>query len=55
MSGQDNIQTAKDLYAAFKRGDPNAVTAALAENFKMQFSSDLDDIPWAGVSVVHSG
>ena len=35
MSVQDNIQTVKDLYAAFNSGDRNAMTAALAENFKM--------------------
>ena len=55
MSAQDNIQTVKDLYAAFNRGDRNAMTAALTENFKMQFSSNLGDVPWAGVHHGHSG
>ena len=55
MSAEDNIQTAKDLYAAFNRGDRDAMTAALAENVEFQSKPGAGEIPWAGVRHGHSG
>ena len=55
MSAEDNIQTAKDLYAAFNRGDRDAMTAALAENVEFESKPGAGEIPWAGVRHGHSG
>ena len=55
MSAEDNIQTAKDLYAAFNRGDRDAMTAAIAENVKFENGAGAGEIPWAGVRHGHSG
>ena len=55
MSAEDNIQTAKDLYAAFNRGDRDAMTAALAENVEFKSEPGAGEIPWAGVRHGHSG
>ncbi|MEE2636235.1 MAG: nuclear transport factor 2 family protein [Acidobacteriota bacterium] len=54
MSAQDNIQTVKDIYAAFNRGDRSAMTAALAENVELQSEAGANEIPWAGVHHGHS-
>ena len=55
MSAQDNIQTVKDVYAAFNRGDRDAMTAALAENVEFENRAGAGEIPWAGVHHGHSG
>ena len=55
MSAEDNIQTAKYLYAAFNRGDRDAMTAALAENVEFKSEPGAGEIPWAGARHGHSG
>ena len=55
MSAQDNIQTVKDIYAAFNRDDRNAMIAALAENVEFENRAGAGEIPWAGVHHGHSG
>ena len=55
MSAQDNIQTVKDVYAAFNRGDRDAMTAALAENVEFENRAGAGEIPWAGLHHGHSG
>ena len=55
MSAQDNIQTVTDVYAAFNRGDRDAMTAALAENVEFENRAGGSEIPWAGVHHGHSG
>ena len=55
MSAQDNIQTVTDVYAAFNRGDRDAMTAALAENVEFENRAGASEIPWAGVHHGHSG
>ena len=55
MSAQDNIQTVKDIYAAFNRDDRNAMIAALAENVEFVRSPGAGEIPWAVARHGHSG
>ena len=55
MSAQDNIQTVKDIYAAFNRDDRNAMIAALAENVEFESSPGAGEIPWAVARHGHSG
>ena len=55
MSAADNIQTMKDMYAAFKRGDRNAMLANCAENVQLVLDIGIGEIPWAGVYEGHSG
>ena len=45
MSAQDNIQTVKDIYAAFNRDDRNAMIAALAENVEFESDPGASEIP----------
>ena len=47
MSAQDNIQTVKDVYAAFNRGDRDAMTAALAEN--VEFENREEQVKFHGL------
>ena len=55
MSAQDNIQTVKDIYAAFNRDDRNAMIGALAENVEFESSPGAGEIPWAAGRHGHSG
>ena len=55
MSAQDNIQTVKDIYAAFNRDDRNAMIAVLAENVEFESDPGAYEIPWARAQHGHSG
>ena len=55
MSAQDNLQTTKDIYAAFKRGDIDAIVASCAED--VEWGTDnigAGELPWAGVRHGHA-
>ena len=55
MSAADNVQTVKDMYAAFQRGDRNAMIANCAENVELVLDSHVGEIPWSGIYQGHSG
>jgi len=55
MSASDNVQTVKDMYAAFQRGDRNAMIANCAENVELVLDSHAGEIPWYGMYQGHSG
>ena len=55
MSAQDNIQTTKSIYAAFKRGDRGAMLALCAEDVKLLLETGAGELPWAGVYEGHAG
>ena len=55
MSAQDNIQTTKSIYAAFKRGDRAAMLALCAEDVKLLLETGAGELPWAGVYEGHAG
>ena len=55
MSAVDNIQTCKDMYAAFKRGDRGAMVARSAENIQIGLDIGVGEIPWAGEYQGHAG
>jgi len=44
MSAQDNIQTMKEIYAAFHRGDRSVMTATLAENVEFKSEAGANEI-----------
>ena len=51
MSEQENVQTVKDLYAAFERGDIQAILGALAEDVDWGYDTVAsEDIPWYGTN-----
>ena len=54
MSSEANVQTVKDIYAAFTRGDRDTMLATLAENIRFESESAAGEIPWAGVHVGHA-
>ena len=55
MSAQDNIQTTKSIYAAFKRGDRAGMLAMCAEDVKLLLETGAGELPWAGVYEGHAG
>ena len=55
MSAHDNIQTAKAVYAAFKRGDRAAFLVLFAENIRLVSEPGAGELPWAGVYEGHAG
>ena len=55
MSAQDNIQTAKDMYAAVKTGDSAAVLECCAENVQVVLDIAAGEIPWSGKYEGHAG
>ena len=55
MSAADNVQTVKDIYAAFKRGDRNAMIANCTENVELTLDIGVGEIPWSGTYQGHAG
>ena len=56
MSAADNVQTVKNMYAAFKRGDIEAILESCSED--VEWSADnigAGEFPWAGVRHGHAG
>ena len=49
MGTQENIQAVKDLYAAFDRGDIDAIINVLAEDVDWGWESVAGEVPWLGV------
>jgi ketosteroid isomerase-like protein len=49
MSEQDNTQIVKEAYAAFKRGDTNAILNLLADDVKWFHPGPTNIIPVAGM------
>ena len=47
MSSQDNVQTLKEMYAAFKQGDLDGVMAHVAEDIEL-LAPSLGEFPWGG-------
>ena len=47
MSSQDNVQTLKEIYAAFKQGDLDGVMAHVAEDIEL-LAPSLGEFPWGG-------
>ena len=54
MNEQANVQTVQALYAAFERGDLEAVLAGLAEDVEW-WSAGPPDVPYAGSFKGHDG
>ncbi len=51
MSEQENVQTVQDLYAAFDRGDIQAILDPLVEDVDWGFDNVAnDEVPWYGIS-----
>jgi ketosteroid isomerase-like protein len=46
---QDLIKTVQELYAAFGRGDLNAVLEGLAEDVDWGLDSTTKNVPWYGI------
>ena len=55
MSAHDNIQTMKDMFAAFTRGDGAAMLKCCAENVRVVLDIGVGQIPWAGEYEGHAG
>ena len=55
MSAADNIQTMKDMFAAFKRGDGAAMLKCCAEDVRVVIDIGVGQIPWAGEYEGHAG
>ena len=49
MSTQDNIKTAQQLYAAFDRGDIDAIINVLAEDVEWGWETVATEVPWLGI------
>ena len=50
MSTQENIQTVKDIYAAFDRGDIDVIINSLADDVDWGHESAVsNDVPWYGI------
>ena len=53
MSADENLRKAKDLYAAFDRGEIDTIINALPDNTAWSYNSSAEnDIPWFGT---HNG
>src|ERR1043166_8231757 len=48
MSEQENVKTVQDAYAAFSRGDINAILELLAEDVSWTVPGPGDIVPFAG-------
>lgn len=53
MSEQDNVRVIQDIYAAFGRGDIDAILDALSNDSQLHHSGLPGAVPWA--SRTHSG
>ena len=50
MSTEENVQTAKDIYAAFDRGDVDTIINSLADDVDWGHESAVsNDVPWYGI------
>ena len=49
MSGKDNIQTVKDIYDAFGRGDVATILDAVTDDVSWGSEASTADAPWWGV------
>ncbi|HMF29220.1 MAG TPA: nuclear transport factor 2 family protein [Candidatus Cybelea sp.] len=54
MSEQQNVQSIKDAYAAFERGDVAAILAMLTDDVKWEMPGPAE-IPYAGLRKGHTG
>ena len=53
MGADENLRKAKDLYAAFDRGEIDTIISALPDNTAWSYNSSVEnDIPWFGT---HNG
>ena len=53
MGADENLRKAKDLYAAFDRGEIDTIISALPDNAAWSYNSSVEnDIPWFGT---HNG
>jgi uncharacterized protein len=50
-----NIQTVKDVYAAYAAGDLEAVLARLSEDVDWENSGGVTDVPWLTRQTGHAG
>ena len=48
MSGKDNIETIKNVYAAFGRGDVGAIIVAVTDDVDWASDTSSDGAPWYG-------
>ena len=49
MSADENLRKAKDMYAAFDRGEIEPIISGLADNVKWGYNTTVEsDIPWFG-------
>lgn len=55
MAENENVQVVKDAYAAFQRGDMDALFALFAEDIRWQTPGPQDVIPYAGERRGHEG
>ena len=55
MSAADNLQTVKNIYEAFNRGDIDAILASCAEDVEWGVDGGTGELPWAGVRHGHAG
>ena len=55
MSAADNLQTVKNIYEAFNRGDIDAILASCAEDVEWGVDVGTGELPWAGVRHGHAG
>jgi len=49
VSGKQNIETIKAVYAAFGRGDVNAIVDAVTDDVDWASDTSSDGAPWYGV------
>jgi uncharacterized protein len=49
VSGKDNIETIKSVYAAFGRGDVGAIVDAVTDDVDWASDTSSDGAPWYGV------
>jgi ketosteroid isomerase-like protein len=49
MSGKDNIETIKNVYAAFGRGDVAAILAVVTDDVDWASETTASNAPWWGV------
>ncbi len=49
MGAQENVQATKNLYAAFDRGDIDAIIDSLSDDVDWGWPSVATEVPWFGV------
>ena len=49
MSTQDNVKTVQQVYAAFDRGDIDAIINSLTEDVEWGTASVASEVPWYGI------